>query len=102
MNTLPGHSLILTDMYTLPHNQDNRKFSSLTQTSLLLLCSQQFGTVGLDHAAADDTRGHQHRHQDGQDDQAQHGVLAFLDTGIVAHMADTCFLRVFQTISALK
>lgn len=40
MNTLPGHSLILTDMYTLPHSQDNRKFSSLAQTSLLLLCSQ--------------------------------------------------------------
>ena len=40
MHTLSGYSLILTDMYTHPHNQDNRKFSSLAQTSLLLLCSQ--------------------------------------------------------------
>lgn len=40
MNALSGYSLILTDMYTHPHNQDNRKRSSLAQTSLLLLCSQ--------------------------------------------------------------
>ena len=68
----------------------------------LLLLSQQIGAIVRDHAAADDAHGHQHRHQDGQDDQTQHGILALLDTGVVAHMADTCFLRVFQTISALK
>lgn len=40
MNTLSGYSLISTDRYTYAHNQENRKISSLAQTSVLLLCSQ--------------------------------------------------------------
>lgn len=40
MNTLSGYSLILTDTYTYAHNQENRKISSLGQTSVRLLCSQ--------------------------------------------------------------